>query len=372
MSTLLRRMLPAVLLTVASAGGLLVTAGSASADSPVVTGWWSEARPGNATVGTLPQDPTYTDDGTLVVRNTPAGVAAFAALRYVASGSSGGTLTLDIADNKSVEAPALVLCPTTSAWSGGGNQQWDHAPTYDCSKKITGQANGSKVTWTLNDSLQAMPGTFDFVVVPDPGYQTPFEVTIAKPSDASFTATGAGSDGSGLPANPVTDGSTSTGTGAAGASSAGAPMPALSGDNSFAAPPTNAGVAPSVAGPEAGTAPSGQGGAPVVADPTRRLAASGGNHDGRTLGIGLIVGLALVLLVVMANPGVASSARRFHHPVLAAMGGGAAAAADEGQAEAAAPVLTRTGHPLLQGLQATRAGGVGRFVRDRPRPPVRL
>lgn len=360
------RRLPVAAVLLAWAGGVLALPTLASADAPVVTGWWSQARPTAPAVGAVPADPTYTDDGTLAVRNTPAGPAAIAALHYSEDGASAGKLSLQIASDTVVEAPQLVACPTTSSWSAGGNQAWDQAPTYDCGKKIAGQVSGSTVTWTLDERVQDGPGSFDVVILPDPSYTTPFSLTFAKPGADSFAATSTDS-GVTVPSTPVGAGAVPTAGGSAAAAPGPAALPALSSGTSFGSV-AGAGVPPSVAAPDTVVAPPA--GAPVVAPRTRTVAADG-NSDGRRLGIGLIALVAVMILWAAANPG-ASSARRFHHPVLASMGGGARPVDDPDAGELAAPAPTRPVHPiLLQGVQGPRAAALGRRARQRTRPPVR-
>ncbi len=357
-SVVTRRMLPVALLTAVAAGALAIAPSPARADSPVATGWWNEARQSTAAVGQLPDDPTYTDDGSLVIRNTPAGAAAYAALRFVDRQADGGTVTLKISTSNTVEDPALVVCPTAASWSGGGDQQWDHAPGFDCTKtKISGDIKNGTVTFTIGKQLETLPGTFDFALLPDPGYTTPFDLTIAAPGSDSFQPTGGGSGYSGIAAPPADSysGSGTSGSGAGAPASVDSAPPPADSSSTFSAPPANSGPAPAVAGNETQQAPQQQAAAPVLAG--RQVAQQSGSSDnGRLLGIGLICAMGLLIMFLMANPGVASP-RRLLSPAVAAAAGGAQGA------HAAAPE---------PGAAPARLGGVGRFVRSRSGPPKRL
>ena len=355
-------------------GVLFALPGSALAAGPSSSGWWSEARQdaqqpsttdlGRQVPGDVPVKPTT--EG-LKVQNTPSGPAAIAALRYD-DPSSSGTLSLTIADSKSVNPPQLVACLVTSKWSEGDEQPWGDRPGYDCTKgKATGQVSGTTVTFAVDQSLKPSDSTFDFAILPDPGYQEPFEVTFAPPAYDSLKTAGGSSSTYEPPASTGSTGGGSDSFTPPASSGAGtSSFPTSGGDTSFAAP-SDTGAAPAVAAPaETTTQSQGQGSAPLVATNQVQPVAAASSDSGRKLGIGLIVGLFLAVIVIMANPGAATG-RRFSHPVLASMGRGPAAA---GAAAGSEPLLLGAGAEAV--AQPPRQGGVGRFVRERSRPPVRL
>ena len=89
MKALSRRSAVAVAIAVAGIDGALLWPGAASASGPAAFGGWRIERQATP-AGAVPSNP-LTDDGSLAVRNGPAGVIAFAAVRFDAS---GGLLSL--------------------------------------------------------------------------------------------------------------------------------------------------------------------------------------------------------------------------------------------------------------------------------------
>src|SRR3954454_2233758 len=97
-----RRSAVAVAIAVVGIDVALLWPAAASASGPAAFGGWRIERQ-TTPAGAVPTSP-LTDDGTLAVRNGPAGVLAFAAVRYK---GDGGTLLLDLAGQPPPTVPAI-------------------------------------------------------------------------------------------------------------------------------------------------------------------------------------------------------------------------------------------------------------------------
>jgi hypothetical protein len=171
----------------------------AAADAPVATGSWQVLRQGTP----LGETPSTRNPGdhTLPVQNGPAGVLAFAALRYDTAGATGGTLTLSFAGQPPANPPTVDLCPTTSTWKNGLDQPWGARPGYDCTHAVVGAGNPSQMTWEVGAELLGS-GRLDVVLVPAPDDRTPYDVSFAAPDAGSFEPS---SSVAAVPAGPVRD-----------------------------------------------------------------------------------------------------------------------------------------------------------------------
>ena len=180
MKALSRRSAVAVAIAVVGIDGALLWPGAASASGPAAFGGWRIERQATP-AGAVPSNP-LTDDGSLAVRNGPAGVLAFAAVRFE---GSGGLLSLTLSSDPPPTMPAVEACRVTSSWSAGADQSWDSRPTYDCAHHASATVSGSQLSWQL-DSAFSDGGVLDVALVPDPADTTPFAVSLALPNAASF------------------------------------------------------------------------------------------------------------------------------------------------------------------------------------------
>src|SRR4051812_32974624 len=139
MKVLSRRSAVAIAIAVVGIDIALLWPGAASASGPAAFGGWRIERQ-STPAGEVPTSP-LTDDGTLAVRNGPAGVLAFAAVRL---DGGGGLLSLALSGEPPPTIPALEACRVTSSWSAGADQSWDSRPTYDCGHHSTATVSGSQ------------------------------------------------------------------------------------------------------------------------------------------------------------------------------------------------------------------------------------
>ena len=274
----------AVAVAVAGIDVALLWPTSASASAPSAVGGWRIERQGTP-AGALPTSP-LTDDGTLAVRNGPAGVLAFAAFRYDAT---GGTLALELAGQAPPTVPVIDACRVTSAWTGGADQSWDTRPTYDCSHHVAGEVSGTQLSWEL-DAAFVNGGALDVALVPDPTDTTPYAISLTPPTSASFV--------------PADD------------STVAAPAPPDAAAPAGAAPPVASGAVSTVPAISAGVATGAA--TPVVAAPTPALApqfsaapvAATRGPGSREAGAGALAAFAFILLV----RSFVSGGRRGHAP----------------------------------------------------------
>jgi len=243
---------------------------AASASAPTAVGGWRIERQGTP-AGAVPTSP-LTDDGTLAVRNGPAGVLAFAAVRYDAT---GGTLVLELAGQPPPTVPALDACRVTSSWTTGADQSWDTKPTYDCSHHVAATVSGTQLSWEIDAGFQS-GGALDIALVPDPADPTPYAVSFALPTSVSFQPSDDAGFGS-LPPPPPAD---------APAAAPAAAVPA-------AAVPVAGGVAPATVVAPLVASPTSSGAPQIAAAPV----ASEGEPGPRAAGAGALAAFALILLV---------------------------------------------------------------------------
>lgn len=249
----------------------LLWPGAASASAPTAVGGWRIERQ-TTPAGAVPTSP-LTDDGTLDVRNGPAGVLAFTALRF---DGGGGTLNLELAGQPPPTIPTVDACRVTSAWQPGADQTWDTRPTYDCTHHAVARVSGTQLSWDL-DAAFVTGGALDVALVPDPADPTPYAVSFVQPTSASFQPADSGS----VAVVPPT------------AAAAGGQVATPGGGSVVPAAP----VAPGVAQPPAAApvvAPSATAAAPQVAAPP---VAATEEPRSRAVGAGALAAFALIVLV---------------------------------------------------------------------------
>jgi hypothetical protein len=161
------------------------SAGVAWASEPQRAGWWNSLSGG----GFAAPQPT-TAEGDLRVAQGLAGPLAYAALLYVAPGSTSADLTLKLRDGRTAGTPAIMACPTADTeWEAGGNQPAETGPAYDCALSTTGvlSEDGTSITFALDDRLQLERGTWSFALAPVDG-SSPFSVDLEAPAAGTFVA----------------------------------------------------------------------------------------------------------------------------------------------------------------------------------------
>ena len=254
----------------------LLWPGAASASAPAAVGGWRIERQ-TTPLGAVPTSP-LTDDGTLAVRNGPAGVLAYFAVRYA---RDSGALSLNLAGEPPPTIPAVDACRATSTWTAGADQTWDTRPTYDCSHHVAATVSGGQLSWQL-DAGFANGGVLDVAIVPDPADTTPYALSFAPPTAASFQPDDSETIGV-LPPPPPAAGPTSL-PGATGGSGTVPAAPAI--DAPAAAPPVVANASPGAA-PQIAAAP-----AAATREPGSRAA-----------GAAALAAFAFILLVRSFVPG---------------------------------------------------------------------
>ena len=160
---------------------LLVAAGPAApavaTDAPV-TGSWTRLRV-TTPLGVSP-DLQAQDGPALPVENGPAGVIAFAAVRWVQSAD----LTLARVDTTAAaSAPEVWACPATR-WPTGDRQPWSYHPTVDCTRHVVGTVTADRMTWRTS----AFGTAVDVVLVPAPSDTSAFAIAFGAPTVDSFAA----------------------------------------------------------------------------------------------------------------------------------------------------------------------------------------
>jgi hypothetical protein len=330
--------------------GFAVFTGAAggAATGPEDKGWWSKAQQAPAPAPAIPVD-TATGSN-LMVGNDPSGPNAVAAVRYSVPGTIdgepvdastvSGTLTLTVAANGVVGTPVVEACPVISSWQSATGGQWDAQPKYTCATKAVGTFNTdvTAATFPLSSNLQARPGVFDLVIVPDPANQTPFSVQFTAPGGDSLTVRPAGSPASGsgsAPSAPALDTSSPSSSGPTGADA----FPSVVPDLGIA--PSGAPLAPT------GDATSSHGATtstPVLTFATPRIASLSDKRGERVVALFLLVALGLVVWWF------------------------------GGQPIRAPRLLGSLGDRDTPGDDAVfvRSGGIGRFARPRSHRPPRL
>ena len=290
---------------------------------------------------TIPPDVTIPDPGVdvptpipvpaggLLVANDATGMRGIAAMRFEAPGAGGGVVTLEIAPG-STPSPPINACPALSDWLPGPDQPWSARPAHDCDRiSVTGtlSVDGAMMIWELPDTFREADGaTYDVLLVPDRSDGTPYQVLFEKPGSDAFTVTSPFPDETVPPDLPLPG-----------------DLPPAAGTFSpdgFELPLDP--VLPTIPPEEVPTAPTGQSG------PLNQLAD------------------------VLENPTV----RRIAAALLVALG--AYAYWQSGRAEQRAPrLLGALGGPAAGAVEVlppafARHRGIGRFARDRTKPPPRL
>ena len=329
-------------LAVVSAGAVALAAslaGLASADAPTKAGWWNAATAGGVA---LPQPTTSTDD--LHVSEGPSGSAAIAAVAYDVVGTlSDATLVLKVVPGSAVGTIDVMACPTAdTSWKAGGNQPYDAAPRYSCTRAVPGvvASDGTTVTFLLDAGQQLATGGLSVAVVPQDG-ALPFSVDFAKPDASSLTAQTEAPPAVSAPA-PADAGTALPPPGPGAGASGSAPI----GAGSVAAPPALAAAGPApVTAPELPQPQTAAAPAPVAA-PLQPAAASKpvSNRDRYAAGT-LLALLSGALVWALQQPG--------RSPRLI---GGAA----------------RKVAPVAPAAVSERPRGIGRFAAIRTAPARRL
>lgn len=190
-------------------------AGSAGAQSPDDSGWWSRAQtpttpPGVAPPPTVPAPPTQVvPEGGLVVAmaaysdvpdpaNPPPPVApvAIAALRFSVPEGAESTLSLSLADGYDADGPPAAPHPpflvdacvpdiSVPPWDppAGANGRWEDRPVADCSSfsvSSTVEEDGQRLGWVLPPQFQVSEGLLDVILVPR-GVPDPQDAAKAVP-----------------------------------------------------------------------------------------------------------------------------------------------------------------------------------------------
>ena len=107
--------------------------------------------------------------GGLWVSSNAAGTQASSALRFaLAPGESAPVLTLKL--NSSSGNPAVVACPTTSAWKAGDDQPLSAAPKPDCAKgQVVGSLSTDAKSMTFDlSNIDTTSGGADLAIIPSP------------------------------------------------------------------------------------------------------------------------------------------------------------------------------------------------------------
>lgn len=329
----------------ATAAAALAVAGPAAAEpaQKVEAGWWWRLQPGLA----LPASPT--GDG-LFIQGAPDGPVAVAAVRAtLAAGATNPVLTLRVSPGfeRAGDGAVIVACPAASAWKPVRAGAWDQRPKADCAISATGirAADGSAFTFDLAgfptpaDRLDVVlaPGR---VAGPEGANGSVFAVELAPPEPADVSATPAvASDAEAAPGPaPAVDDQV--------------PQTAASGDD----------FVPELARiPDAGTLDLGPAPLPAPSAPEGRRGPASARRPGTEQAAGL------------AATGRSPAARVWALAVLAV---GLAALAWAATRPVPAPrrLVTLAGRPEREPPAAPEpvTGGLGRFRRERDRPPPRL
>lgn len=327
---------------------LVLLVAPAAAAEPERSGWWNRlSGPGLA----LPQ-PT-TAPGDLRVASGGDGPSAYAALLYSTAGAATATLDVGVRSGSAVGTVEVVACPTTATdWVEGENQPFDAAPAYDCAVGLAFgslSADGTTLSFRLDQSLQVEPGRWSVALVPQPDAATPFAVDLVTPGPQAFVPElpSPPEPAGAAPAVPVNTGTAGTSSPPDVLSAPGLDLPALLGWDDPAV---------DVAAPEA-AAPALAAAAPQTVVPTAvrtpGVAADLGGGGARLLAL-------LVLVAGSAAFGYVSGQPR---PGPRLLGGRARAVT------AAVPVATG---PELIERAGERPRGIGRFAKERTSGPRRL
>lgn len=175
------------------------SAAFADADGATIdkTGWWARGNSQTSTPAgpvTIPPPPGI-PDGDLVVGTTTAEPSAMLAVGIKPDEGPGATISRftltmtedpDAGGNQGTEAAAIVACPITEFWAGGGNGTWDTRPVFDCETASAPGERDDEGVWTFD--LTAIGNVwFDpfgtiladgVVLIPDPEAAAPFQAVF--------------------------------------------------------------------------------------------------------------------------------------------------------------------------------------------------
>lgn len=166
----------------------LAVPGAAAAEpaEAIEAGWWWRLRPS----ASLPPPPSPAGDG-LLVQGAPDGPVAVAAVRAaLPTAAAGPVLTLRVAPGfeQASDGAVIVACPAASAWKPDRAGAWDQRPQADCALAATGvrAADGSAFTFDLA-GFPTPAGRLDVVLAPgrvagaDGANGSVFAVELAPP-----------------------------------------------------------------------------------------------------------------------------------------------------------------------------------------------
>ena len=364
-SRALRRSRRAAIVTAAlAASAIVLVGGPTDAATLGASGWWWQANPGGSsltpspapqvtTPGEVPPPPAPPDvpEGGLLVERTPERTTAVAAVRFTLHEDESNPV-LELTAASTAGAPALLACQSGSAWSETAGGRWDSKPLAACDATTGGGSvagvAGEGGTWTFNLAALAIDTgsgqEVDVVLVP-PASPDPTSAAfrvVFEPVTAESLRTDAGAGDFSFDAG--TGSSFGVGSGDGGAPAAGGFAPG----SSFTTPGGVAVVSPDLPAEDQGLSAT----APAIRNQTTpgTTAASNEPDDAgdKLAGVGaVLLAAAAALALTRQQPPVTTGViapRSPRHRALTA---------------AAAPIAPRT-------------AGLGRFVRQRTRPPVRL
>lgn len=157
-----RRTTTTVLFALALSLGLTPVGAEARGATIDKTGWWSRANTTVATPAapvTVPPPPGI-PEGDLVVGyaggDEPSAILAVGIQPDEGPGATVERFTLrlredpDAGGNVNTERAAIVACPITEFWAGGGNSPWDTRPAHDCAAASVEGERSSDGTWTFD------------------------------------------------------------------------------------------------------------------------------------------------------------------------------------------------------------------------------
>jgi hypothetical protein len=208
----------------------------ANAAAPDDAGWWTSLNPGSTLGSPTPPPPPDVPDHGLLVEGGPDSPTALAAVVYqLPKGATAGELTLTIAPNSATTpASQLEICPLADAAviAEYGGPMSD-APTYRCTKKVTGSPSDDGKQYQFDVASLAADGALAVAILPTTETD---RVVLAAPDKNSLTiipalpadeSTGApSSSGTGVAATPPSD-NTGSSTGGSGPSAPNANVPSL-------------------------------------------------------------------------------------------------------------------------------------------------
>ena len=289
MTRLRPRLLGLAAAATAAAAAMMATAPTGWADAPSAYGWWYEANAGLPVPSPAP--PSVPPDG-LYVANGVSGPAAIAALTVpVPPGAAMGPLVLHVAGSPLMTQPP-VACPLRSSFKPAEGGAWADRPTYDCMHAMKiGSVDSAKTTVSFDASPFLRDGVVAVAILA--GGPTD-QVAFAKPGPGTLaTSNVAGADpGAAIP-RPASADATSQAGGAAGVLT----PPTV--DTSLAASPL-AVPAPAFGSVPPSVSAGSKGATLATGSATRELGARSASHSGWRSRVGGVLGVAAVLLALLA------------------------------------------------------------------------